>query len=157
MPKSAIPANAEGLSKFSRRSFLVGTAVACSTASIAGEAGKPQMTAMERVDYLLDELKIAVRQANTNVRVYLSGNYIDNPNSPVPLVFMTSWVSGSYDGDGLYYCGEHKSFCEVKLLDELIDSERVFSVIVLSEPEKPMKLTESRLETFICEKVSPAN
>ncbi|QGA56249.1 hypothetical protein [Brucella sp. 2280] len=159
MPKSSIPANAEGLSKLSRRSILVGGTAACVSAVVVGAstAAEPEMTALERVDHLLAELKAAVEKANPRVRLSHSSNFLDDPTAPLPALIVFEWVSGKYEGDGLYFyaLGGRDKLCEVALLDHQIDGERGFSVIPLCEhiPQKWLRLPESRLGAFIGEKV----
>ncbi len=146
-----------------RRSWLKGASMASAAATLPvvtepSTAAEPEMTALERVDYLLAELKAAVMKANPRVRLSHSGNFLNNPNSPLPVLIIFEWVTGKYEGDGLYFyaLGGRKKLCEVALLDHQIDGERGFSVIPVSEddPQKWLRLPESRLETFIGQKTS---
>lgn len=137
--------------------FLPGAAAAVSI-PVADVFAAPKMSARERVDFLFAELKIAIEEANPNVRVCDILNYLDDPDSPLPLMFIVQWATGKYEGDGIYCHGnglDRTSRYQVTMLDHPIKGERGFLVIPVGKQDSmEMRLTESRLESFIGQKIS---
>lgn len=148
----------------SRRGVLKGIlagAVAVAPAVAEAKAATDEgMSARERVDWLLAELKVALREANPRARVSDIYNGLDDENSPLPLMVMVQWATGKYEGDGIY-CGgsEHgrKRRYEVVALNQPVKGERGFSVIEVGEKKRQMwmELSESALEAFIGVRIGP--
>jgi hypothetical protein len=146
----------------SRRKALGIMAAATVSPAIAVAGHEPKMSDRERVDHLLAELKVALRAANPNVRVKDIIVCLDEPDSPLPLLFMAQWATGTYEGDGIY-SGESKYSAkeryEVTMLEQPFKGERGFSVIPVGERDRKrwMTLSETSLECFIGKKVADAS
>ena len=143
----------------SRRELLKSAATSAAISPVAAVASEPEVPARERIDNLVAELKAAVMEVNPAVRFTDVSVSLDEPRRRLPVLIMAQWASGNYEGDGIYegkpepWGTEHY---EVKMLDQLINGERGFSVVRVGEKDrnKWMRLSESNFEAFIGQKVA---
>ncbi|ESZ05436.1 hypothetical protein X735_32375 [Mesorhizobium sp. L2C085B000] len=144
-----------------RRRLLLGTgATAAALAAAASTIAKtaPPMSARERFDFHLAEMKKAATEVQPLVRFHIKER-LGQPDWPVALMILGQWATGQYEGDGLYAGGNSCDKSErykVKLLDTKVDGEREFSVINIGEKDRRrwMTLSEPAFESFIGAKVA---
>lgn len=147
---------------FSRRAFLKALpptiAVAGSVAiPVAVEAAQP-MTAQERFDLHLAELKKAAEELDPRIG-YWNIRVADEDGLQCALIVTAFRATGFYEGDGIYECSTanfngSRTKYTVRLLPEKFDGKRAFQVNTLSNSDR-MTMIEPRLNTFIGRKIGP--
>lgn len=149
------------LPALSRRRFLGGVAItAIPSAAIANtvvQYDSEQMTAQERFDFHLCELKTAAQELDPMIGHWTICDINRNSEGGCSLLISAFRVTGRYAGDGMYEAGKQtwngsRVEWRVKALAEHIDGERLFDVSCPGE--KKMQLVESRLNTFIGRRLS---
>ncbi|TGQ32785.1 hypothetical protein [Mesorhizobium sp. M00.F.Ca.ET.216.01.1.1] len=117
-----------------------------------------EMTARERFDFHLAEMKKAAIEINPLVRFAQDIECLDKPERPLALGVLGQWATGRYEGDGVYAGGDQYS--RRPLQREAARHEGLrrtrFSVIQVHENDrrKWMRLSESSFEAFIGKKVT---
>ncbi|MCA0343865.1 MAG: hypothetical protein LCH99_29570 [Proteobacteria bacterium] len=109
-----------------------------------------RLSAQERFDYHLAELKKAAEELDPQIG-YWSADRGTAEGLSLSVVITAFRVTGRYDGDGVYEGGTEgwsgkRGTYQVRLRDSLLDGERTFNV---STPMDRMTLKESRLRTYI--------
>ncbi|RWE30752.1 hypothetical protein [Mesorhizobium sp.] len=117
------------------------------------------MTARERYNFHLEEMKKAALEIDPAVRFTHSEEYLGRPENPLAVMIMGRWAKGRYEGDGVYAGGSEwckQTRYNVEMLDTTVGGEREFSVIEIGETDRTkwMTLAEPNFEAFIGEKVS---
>jgi hypothetical protein len=145
------------LSRRQSLGFLAGSVI--STTTIAGAAplvaAASKMTAQERFDYHLAELKKAAAEIDPMIGRWHVSELAEGETAGCALIISAFRVTGRYQGDGLYerakpnWNGAFTRY-NVRLLDHRIDDERLFEVSCLGER---MQLIEPNLNTFIGRKL----
>ncbi|MFK4770139.1 hypothetical protein [Rhizobium sp. ZW T2_16] len=143
----------------SRRGFLGGVAItAIPSAAIAIEVGATHdqpMTAQERFDFHLSELKRAAEELDPRIGDWLVRDHT-SAGEGCSILISAFRTTGWYEGDGLYEAGKKnwngsKTEYKVRLLADQIDGERLFEVTC---PGERMQLIETRLNTFIGRRIA---
>ncbi|RUU12478.1 hypothetical protein EOD23_07315 [Mesorhizobium sp. USDA-HM6] len=163
LKKIAASADGDALpaANFNRRLLLGGLSAAAALVAAPrahAETSAP-MTARERFDFHLAEMKKAAAEIDQNVRFTQCVENLGKPDRPLAVMIMGQWARGRYEGDGVYAGGSDWRESErynVKLLDTKAGDEREFSVIQVGEKNRQqwMTMSEQSFEAFIGEKVS---
>ncbi|MDM9629520.1 hypothetical protein QTL95_26915 [Rhizobium sp. S152] len=148
---------ATDLSAVSRRRFLGVVAVAAipATATVAGPSVAAPMSAQERFDFHMAELKKAAEEIDPTIGEWVYAGKPGN-GTPCTLVLTAYRRTGQYEGDGLYEAGSpnwngKRTKYEVRLIAPSSEGQRRFEV---SCPGERMHLTETKLRTFIGRRVA---
>lgn len=138
-----------------RRDILCGAAAFSIGVPVVAVADQPEMTAQERFDHHLAELKKVAKELDPRIGAWQVARAEDDDLGCV--VCITAFrVTGRYEGDGTYERGRERvtggrTKYEVRLLDHEKDGHRVFSV---RTPMDRMELPEPSFNTFIGRKIA---
>lgn len=147
------------MERITRRLFIGTAAVAGATgAAIAIPAvaeAKAEMSAKERFDFHLAELKKAAVELDPRIGSW-SALRAEDDELNCALVITAFRVTGRYEGDGAYEAGSanwngSRTKYQVRLLDHRTDGHRMFEV---KTSMSRMVLAEPRLNTFIGRRVA---
>ncbi|MER8539149.1 hypothetical protein NKH17_06745 [Mesorhizobium sp. M1334] len=133
----------------SRRSILGGLAIA-SVGGVAAVSAQRDMTAHERYEHHLAELKKAAEEIDPRISHWDGFNFLgDEGSDGCGMMISAHFRTGRYQGDGIYET-EHSGPVKVTLLADRRDGKRMFAY---SWPNGRHEIPEDRLEAFIVRKV----
>lgn len=111
-----------------------------------------QMTARERYDFHLKELRKAAEEIDPRIGHWRCTPLSDDEDGGCAVVISAHRCSGRYEGDGIYEGGRDRIRYSVRLNDYKIDGDRTFSVNTSMDR---MVLTEPAFETFMGKRLRP--